>query len=410
MIMTDKWTKQLQRKMAGFEKPAPELSWSDIDNALKARKGSGKASIVPLWAKRAAAVAAAVAVIGGVTMMVNKETEVPTVTATVAKQVETLADNTVTATATEPVAAGCHNRGNTGRISESGTRQEETALDMQEMTDMEAQVETAPETQEETPEPTERQTPKAKAITRSAYNYYDTDRKRAGSSSHRASSNFAIDVHAQGLLGNDNTSNGNMYASSITMSSAPTYSAGEMQMTGKYYPLLNLQSAPTIDYDHDLPIKVGMSVRYNINDRWSLTSGVNYSYLHSTFTIDGDNGSRGDQKLHYIGVPLTANYNVWQNKQMKVYVVAGGAAEKLLKGNRSKSVTGADGETKVSEKRLQWSVQAAAGVEYNITPSAGLYLEPGVSHHFDNHSDVVNIYKDKSWNFSLNVGFRINLR
>lgn len=410
MIMTDKWTRQLQSKMEGFEKPAPELSWSDIDNALKARKGAGRTSVVPLWTKRAAAVAAAVAVIGGVTMMVNKEAQVPTATFTVAKQVEALTGNTATAIATERVAACSHNGGNTGRISESVTRQEETAVDVQEMTDMETQVETAPEVQEETPVATERQAKTAKATTRSAYYYYDADRKRSGSSSHGVSSDFAIDVHAQGLLGNDNTGNGNMYVSNVIMSSAPTYSAGEMQMTGMYYPLLSLKSAPVIDYDHDLPIKVGVSVRYNIDDRWSLTSGVNYSYLHSTFTIDGDNGNRGDQKLRYIGVPLTASYNIWQNKQMKVYVAAGGAAEKLLKGNRSKSITGSDGDTKVSEKRLQWSVQAAAGVEYNITPSAGLYLEPGVSHHFDNHSDVVNIYKDKPWNFSLNFGFRINLR
>ena len=62
------------------------------------------------------------------------------------------------------------------------------------------------------------------------------------------------------------------------------------------------------------------------------------------------------------------------------------------------------------KKRLQWSAQAAAGVEYDITPSLGLYLEPGVTHHFDNHSSVENIYKDKPWNFSLNFGFRINLK
>ena len=55
-------------------------------------------------------------------------------------------------------------------------------------------------------------------------------------------------------------------------------------------------------------------------------------------------------------------------------------------------------------------MQGAAGVEYNITPSVGLYLEPGVTHHFDNHSSVENIYKDKPWNFSLNFGFRINLK
>ena len=62
---------------------------------------------------------------------------------------------------------------------------------------------------------------------------------------------------------------------------------------------------------------------------------------------------------------------------------------------------------------LTFNAGSLAGVdtiEYNITPYVGLYLEPGVTHHFDNHSSVENIYKDKPWNFSLNFGFRINLK
>ncbi|MDD6112118.1 MAG: RNA polymerase, partial [Prevotellaceae bacterium] len=48
--------------------------------------------------------------------------------------------------------------------------------------------------------------------------------------------------------------------------------------------------------------------------------------------------------------------------------------------------------------------------EYNLTPTLGIYLEPGVSHHFNNHSDIQNIYKDKPWNFNLNFGFRLNIK
>ena len=72
--------------------------------------------------------------------------------------------------------------------------------------------------------------------------------------------------------------------------------------------------------------------------------------------------------------------------------------------------SGNEENSTLSEKRMQWSMQGAAGMEYDITPSLGIYIEPGVSHHFDNHSDIQNIYKDKPWNFSLNLGFRLNLK
>ena len=79
--------------------------------------------------------------------------------------------------------------------------------------------------------------------------------------------------------------------------------------------------------------------------------------------------------------------------------------EKLVKGEQTFN----DDKTKIEESRLQWSLQAAAGAEYNVNKTLGLFLEPGINHYFDNYSDVENIYKDKPWSFSLNFGVRINM-
>ena len=59
---------------------------------------------------------------------------------------------------------------------------------------------------------------------------------------------------------------------------------------------------------------------------------------------------------------------------------------------------------------MQWSVNAAAGAEYNFTPNVGFYVEPGVDHHFNNGSDVENYYKHKPTSFSLNLGLRVNIK
>ena len=62
------------------------------------------------------------------------------------------------------------------------------------------------------------------------------------------------------------------------------------------------------------------------------------------------------------------------------------------------------------DRRPQWSVDASAGVQYNFSDSFGLYAEPGVGYYFDNGSNVKTIYKEKPFNFNLNVGFRLTVR
>ena len=52
----------------------------------------------------------------------------------------------------------------------------------------------------------------------------------------------------------------------------------------------------------------------------------------------------------------------------------------------------------------------AIGGAYHFTPSLSVYVEPGVSYYFDNHSNVMNVYKDRPTSFSLNVGLRITIK
>lgn len=156
---------------------------------------------------------------------------------------------------------------------------------------------------------------------------------------------------------------------------------------------------------HALPIKVGASVGYRLSDRWAVNTGISYSYLSSNFTEDGYVTER--QKLHYVGVPLTASYSFLRTSHAEVYVTAGGEVETLVKGS-----AGPDGfePEKLTEKRPQWSLKAAVGGAYHFTPSLSLYAEPGLTHYFDNHSSIENVYKDKPTSFSLNVGLRFNVK
>ena len=66
-------------------------------------------------------------------------------------------------------------------------------------------------------------------------------------------------------------------------------------------------------------------------------------------------------------------------------------------------------KTPIEEKPFQWSVNAAAGLQFNFSSLVGLYVEPGVSYYFDDGSSLKTIYKEKPLNFNLNLGIRLSL-
>lgn len=174
--------------------------------------------------------------------------------------------------------------------------------------------------------------------------------------------------------------------------------------------------ASEVRVKHRHPVKLGASVRFGLAGRFGLETGLNYSY-HSSDIASGDDkgGYTTEQKLHFVGIPVAVSYDIWHTDFLEVYASAGGAAEFCVSG-RSHTEYVEDGKVTgtanadVRDKRPQWSVGASAGVQYNVSNAIGVYVEPGVSYYFDNGSGVNTVYKDKPLNFNLNVGLRFTFR
>lgn len=169
------------------------------------------------------------------------------------------------------------------------------------------------------------------------------------------------------------------------------------------------------EYSHKIPVKVGLTARYNITGRLGVETGLTYSILSSSVKTGnsetGKNWSTGSQTLHYLGIPLNISFDILNSRYVNIYVTGGGMMEKSISGS-IKTDEYVDGKfdrtltTNISPKGLQWSVNAAAGVQANILPQLGFFVEPGVSHHFKNGSRVRSIYTDKPTDFSLGFGLR----
>ena len=158
---------------------------------------------------------------------------------------------------------------------------------------------------------------------------------------------------------------------------------------------------------HHQPVSFGLSVRYGLSRRWAVSTGVVYTKVRSDFTHTmGSEQVKNVQTLQYVGIPLTAHYNVWSTRHIKTYVSLGGKADINVKAR----ITTEGNAQPMDKDRVQWSAGASAGVQYDILPQVGIYAEPGVKYYFDNGSRVRNVFKETSVNFSVQVGLRINVK
>lgn len=155
---------------------------------------------------------------------------------------------------------------------------------------------------------------------------------------------------------------------------------------------------------HHQPVRLGLSLRYRLNERWSIESGLTYTRLSSDFTktVDGQSTTT-EQHLNYIGIPVSVSYRLWGSRYLNVYMLAGGMMEKMVKGSQQTAAM----TTSVSIHPLQFSLNSAIGAEFNISRQFSLYAEPGLGYWFDNDSSVSTYYHDKPLSFSLNLGIRV---
>mgnify|MGYP002858197436 CR=1 FL=1 len=146
--------------------------------------------------------------------------------------------------------------------------------------------------------------------------------------------------------------------------------------------------------------KLGVSLKYDISDRWGIQTGLTYTSMNSDIVDEsGQRTTTTHQRLVYAGIPVNVHYSFIKGDKMNVYVSAGGEVEKMIIGTGD-----------VTESSPVFDVNMCAGLEFMITDNLMLYAEPGVYHYFDNGKGVRSAYTDGLTNFNLSLGVRFHLR
>lgn len=226
-----------------------------------------------------------------------------------------------------------------------------------------------------------------------------------------APSRWSVSTGAMGGLGASGTTTA--YGDHLVFSSPGVADTKDSPMLDMN--TINRDIETKTEYDHHLPIRIGLSVAYALTDRLSISSGLTYTRLASDIK-DASRESKyiGEQRLHYVGIPVNVSYKVASFRWLGLYGTAGVLAEKCVSGttdegyveNNTMKYTNTQD---ISSKPLQMSVNAGVGIQFDFIDNVGIYAEPGLSYYFDDGSALQTIYKEKPLNFNLNVGVRFRL-
>ena len=424
------WLKHLSDKLNDYEEPAPEGLWDDIAGSLSGGAAVPKpekkhrAAVMPLWLRRASAVAAVVAIAVAIwlatgidtTKIDQKPAETytdntlnkynnPTLAETdTHREVEKVMENTTTSTVIQPVRSLAAATGNavTTTPSADAATASQGLKDIQE-NKVDSVIIDEPRN---STYPSHREN-----ITENRRGYNNPSVLQAKKPT--ASSRLALNLYAANLTG----------ASSNVRENGPNLRSQYMSGEGisEFSDILtvvkmsNTNKVVEHKMHHKFPVRAGLSVRYNFNNRFGVSTGLQYSYLASDFSWGSAKSYyAGNQKLHYLGIPVNLTYDIWSNDRFSIYASGGMTMEKCIDGSVTTDyILNGDFQTRktedATEKRLQWSATAAVGVQFRLVSRLSLYAEPGACYYIDNHSSTDNIYKERPFNFNFNLGLRFSL-
>lgn len=171
-------------------------------------------------------------------------------------------------------------------------------------------------------------------------------------------------------------------------------------------------NTPKTNVRHKTPVSFSVGVSRYLADRWSLQTGLSYSFLVSEWTTNGVYRGETKQKLHFLGIPLSVVYRIAEWNRLQIYAAAGGMAEVNLTGTSTTTLySGTENLGRVRDRvrmhEWYWSVNARAGVSYPLFRFLSAYAEVGAAYYFDNGSDIETVHSDKPFNVSFDLGLRL---
>jgi RNA polymerase sigma-70 factor (ECF subfamily) len=169
---------------------------------------------------------------------------------------------------------------------------------------------------------------------------------------------------------------------------------------------------------HERPLSLQLSLSRQLNSRWSLSTGLSYTRMKSTFQGGNENTLiHRTQKIHYLGIPLRLNYRLMGGKHWSLYTSGGLQLDLPVSGTLSTQYiyggpyanfnTSSAIETTIHAP-WQWSFGVGAGLQYEMVPHLKVYLEPSLNYYIPSSNAIETYRTEHPFNLSLPLGIRIS--
>lgn len=151
---------------------------------------------------------------------------------------------------------------------------------------------------------------------------------------------------------------------------------------GSYLSPMLVQPKAKSRLEHFMPVTVGVTVSYALNDWLSLDSGLLYTNLYSTSDTSGAVSDFARKRtIDYLGVPLAMSIYFADFDRLSLYGKLGGTAELCIGAKDKEFMDGVmTRKTKLDVTPLTFSLDAAVGAGYALWGGFGLFGEVGCSY------------------------------
>lgn len=392
--MKENWTNSMKQKLEGHQMTPPTGLWEGISSEMGFQKESVTRTVtIKRWLGAVAAIA--ITFVGFFALYQNDQSEpLPQVSRTVQTPDSTII-NKVSPENQQLTLADVPQRAKTKVNTKAPTKAVIEDVSQQISDDMtqpasgnipqQNSEETPQQTSEDNPQQNSLSTNRPTATNQQATANYQTKLASAKNERHSSTSKsekWSIGLTASGgllaLVHQDTYYSGDYYAADLNEYHSPeNITNGNRPNEYLHYPADK----------HHLPMRLGLSLHYQLNDALALQSGINYTYLYSESITHIDN-----QHLHYLGIPIGLSWQLWKTNGFSFYLSGSAMLEKCL-----------------NEKPWQWSLGAAAGAEYSFTSHVGVYLQPSLSYYFNDGTSFEHYYKEHPLAPSIEFGLRLHV-
>ncbi|MBQ4449605.1 MAG: sigma-70 family RNA polymerase sigma factor [Prevotella sp.] len=166
------------------------------------------------------------------------------------------------------------------------------------------------------------------------------------------------------------------------------------------------------NYKHQLPISLQLSLSRQLSEQLSVETGLSYTLLKSSNTTGSPTAYiQEQQRLHYLGIPLRMGWQWYNHAPLSLYTSAGVMMEVPVHSTLSVNHVNNGMNTYNTREKLslplQWSTSLGIGLQYDITPHIGFYIEPSLQYFFNDGSSIKSYRTEHRFNITLPLGIRL---